>query len=473
MRDRVDARAGRFPRGRAGVIGLLLALVAGLLTAAGGPAAAQPAPVDVTGLVTSTYSGEPVAGGSLEFTVPAEGGGYTTVAYATTDPQGRYAVQVPVGRYDVRIIPPGLPYGPAVVLQADVAGAGVIDFALDDTAILLSGRVTGGGEPVPATVELRVKTATPTPATVASVRTDAEGAYRFPDYAADGSGDGSVYVHVSPDEGSGFLAEWYQDADGWQSAQQVATPRSEPLDFELAVPTPDDNTIRGRVTGDGDVVPATVALYRADSGGTPRPLGPSFTRTTDAQGDYELTGLARGTYYVQATPQQASDFTAGFFPDVLLLEDAQPVELTGASVAVADVPLPRTPVVGGLVTGPDAQPLAGVSVTLEGRYPPSGQMFEGGTVTTGADGRWQLAARPELEYRISFVLEGYRTQWYDGADRAEDATWVRPDDLGLDVQLARSGSQPTPAPWWRQLCDAPPRQPVWLRLLVRWACGLT
>ncbi|WP_110181871.1 carboxypeptidase-like regulatory domain-containing protein [Nocardioides solisilvae] len=472
MEDRAVARAGRGRPGRVGVVGLLLALVAGLLTGSAGAAGAQVAPVDVTGTLTLASSGEPVPGASLELTVPAEGGGRATAAYTTTDAQGGYSVQVPVGRYDVLVTPPDRPFGPQVELEAVVTGPGVVDLVLDDTATLLAGRVTGDGAPVAATVALQVKGPTPGLATVASVRTDAQGAYRFPAYA--GTGDGSFYVSVSPDDRDRWAAEYHQDAAEWQAADLVAVPRSEPLDFALAAPAATDNTIRGQVTADGTGVPSFVRLYRADAEGVAREVAPGSFRPTDGAGRYEVTALPPGTYYVQAAPQDdgGGELLPAFHLDAAALSDARAVQLAGGTDAVADVHLRRAPVMGGLVTGPAGEPLAGVSVTLEGRAPGSGQMFEGGTTTTAADGRWQLRARTDLEYRVSFALEGYPTQWYDGASREEDARWVRADGTPVDARLERStGTQPPP-PWWQELCTAPWAGPPWLRALVRWVCGV-
>ncbi|WP_114423898.1 MSCRAMM family protein [Nocardioides houyundeii] len=370
----------------------VLTLVLGLVMSALAPSAiAQQAPGEVAGTVTSQHSGGPLVGVTVDFSV-VEGGSSQLVASAVTDAEGRYTATVPVGTYRVEIREPGRML-PTVSLTREVTASGVLDLVLDDSVTELYGQVTAAGVPIRATIELQVKTPTPFPVTVVSTTTDAQGNYRLSNL-----GVGEYYVLATPEDPR-YAAQYYPGVATWQEAQKVATPRAEPLDFDLSPLPSSESSIRGRVTAEGqplEGVTALLGLYREDAQGR-RQAVPGFIKFPGSGGNYVIENLSPGTYFVSASQYGGDQYSPTFFRDAVSINDAEPIVLDGtaADVAVADLDLKAAPT-------PTPTP----------------------TVTP----------------------------------------------TPTDTPTPTVTPTPTPTPWWRQICSAPPTGPSWYQVLVRWAC---
>lgn len=135
---------------RSGHLSRALAIIILIAPASVGGVTVDSGPYHLTGRVT-TQSGQPLGGCLIEASyagVPSD------AAATTTDADGRYALALAAGTYDVRVTPPaGSGFGLAMALGRVVAAESVLDFVLvpaSATSVELSGRVLDGlGEPLP------------------------------------------------------------------------------------------------------------------------------------------------------------------------------------------------------------------------------------------------------------------------------------------------------------------------------------
>jgi protocatechuate 3,4-dioxygenase beta subunit len=156
-------------------------------------------------------------------------------------------------------------------------------------------------------------------------------------------------------------------------------------------------TIRGRVveSRSGRPLPdATVGAELSGSGGRgrmPRMMGGGDTGAmTDAEGGYELTGLAPGTWSVTASHPEWSDSTV-----TVELEDAP---------ATADLRLGRGGTISGVVVA-GGRPVGGAEVGLSEAGDAGPRGFGGGQGSlTGEDGRFGFERLSPGRYTLSATL---------------------------------------------------------------------
>ncbi|NTW98151.1 MAG: carboxypeptidase regulatory-like domain-containing protein, partial [Oscillochloris sp.] len=139
---------------------LLLALAL-LLTLAPLGALTSPASAATTFQVSGTITGQASAA-VVGATVSALDTGGATVAGATTGADGRYALSVAAGTYDIQVSPPaGSPYQVATIRTRTISADTTIDIALvSASAVTLSGRVVDKAGNGVAGVSLTITPAT-------------------------------------------------------------------------------------------------------------------------------------------------------------------------------------------------------------------------------------------------------------------------------------------------------------------------
>ncbi|WP_104106139.1 carboxypeptidase-like regulatory domain-containing protein [Nocardioides sp. 616] len=340
-----------------------------------------------------------------------------------------------------------------------VPGPTRVDFALEPVGQGLGGRVTSSGRPA-ADVEVVVEWyQSGRPATeYARVLTAADGSWGV------GAPAGSFRVSFS---GEGVRQEWYQDAEVSSQARtvRVAAGARTTVDAEVVVVR---SVVRGRVLADGQPLPSfdppVVSLQPVDDPSV------TFQVGVDPDGSYSLGGMPAGTYWVWVQRPEGDVWRTTYLGDVATPAESTPVELDGTSTVVADIDLlPGLPIpepISGRVTGPGGRAVAGAEVRVEERPVGATTWTVSAVVTSTQDGLWGAPALPGHEYRVSFRHPGYRTQWFDGADRARDATIVLPGASGVDARLR-------PLPWWQRACQAPPRSSGLASLRPWWICALT
>lgn len=137
--------------------------------------------------------------------------------------------------------------------------------------------------------------------------------------------------------------------------------------------------VSGRVTGGGD--PLRGARVIMDPAGGGEPLG----AVTDADGLYTIPRVPAGSYALQV------DTPAGY-----QATPPRPVTVADADIVAADISLARLGTVLGTVTGEDDQPLAGVTIEVDG---PDGAQ----TTVTDDSGSYILDGLTSGRYEISVV----------------------------------------------------------------------
>jgi hypothetical protein len=154
----------------------------------------------------------------------------------------------------------------------------------------------------------------------ATATTAADGSYEIP-----GLGDGQYRLFF---RGAGDrVAEWYDDSPTRAGATPVTVTGGDVvggIDASLAVAS----TISGIVTGDGGEPLAGITVMAFAATDT---WFPSATATTAADGSYEITGLAAGSYRLLFT---GPFVTAEWYDDSPTRDGAAPVTVTPGATAV-------------------------------------------------------------------------------------------------------------------------------------------
>jgi RNA polymerase sigma factor (sigma-70 family) len=289
--------------------------------AAIGDAAREPAPTELWGLVVDGTTQQPIAGAAIEllhrdadefWNLDVEYGQRTTVlARATSDRDGRFRFEVVRARPHRLAVQAG---GYAPVTLHGRTGGSEVTVALARGATV-SGLVRCEGKPVAAanvSISVRGKSVE-----LANGRTDADGAFRFPDLPP-------AQVHVKV--GSADFAEKWTQLD-------IAPAQEHRLELELQP----GRALRGRVVD--AVTGAGIADARvADSWTMKR------AARTDADGRFVLAGLRDGAY--AACHVQAAGFATASRNVGLKLDDEVEFrllrggEVTGRIVDAGGAPLP-------------------------------------------------------------------------------------------------------------------------------------
>ncbi|HEY6554786.1 MAG TPA: carboxypeptidase-like regulatory domain-containing protein, partial [Vicinamibacteria bacterium] len=181
--------------------------------------------------------------------------------------------------------------------------------------------------------------------------------------------------------------------------------------------------ISGRVLDARTAKPIREASVRAElsgGGGRPRmffgPGGDSQEATSDADGQFEITGLTAGSYTVTATHSEWSEAT-------------ESVELKEAAASV-DLKLTAGAAVGGMVVGAGQRPVAGASVALIAGGGGGRMGFDDSnqSTTTDSAGRFRFERLSPGRYSLTASL------------RNESSTSVevvvQANDPGRDVTLS-------------------------------------
>lgn len=204
-----------------------------------------------------------------------------TVAVATTNAEGRYAIEeLPAGRYVVRARKEGSTFLPASrVVELPTSGAttspdGVANFELQVTTKYdIRGRVTGSGGVGVAGVGIFIGDST-----TASATTNNEGRYAIEELVV------GRYVLKAGKEGSTF-APATRVVELPTTGTETSPDGVANFETQVAI---NKYTIRGKVTGGTGVALANVSIR----------IGDTVRATTNAEGRYAIEGLGAGTYIV-------------------------------------------------------------------------------------------------------------------------------------------------------------------------------
>ena len=261
--------------------------------------------------------------------------------------------------------------------------------------------------------------------------TGTDGSYQIRGLAAD-----SHTVQFQDSETGGYLGEWFQDAPDEASATPVVVGGGQAvsgIDAQLAV----GGSIGGMVTDESGDPLAGIAVT----------VGELDNRSTssEADGSYQIRGLAAGSYTVQFQDLSNGDYLGEWFDDALDQASATPVVVGGGqAVPGIDAQLAVGGSISGTVTDANGDPVVAVSVTVEGMVVDGS--WSGGSAETLADGSYQIRGLAAGSYEVRFgdPADRYLTEWYDNAYFYESRTLVVVGDgkavVGIDAQLSEGGS---------------------------------
>jgi len=161
---------------------------------------------------------------------------------------------------------------------------------------------------------------------------------------------------------------------------------------------------------------------------------------TGPDGSYTITGLATGSYRVEA---DADDYIREYYDGVRDYNDATPVAvLEGQDTPNINFEMDLGGTISGVVRDDQGNPLAGASVSYES----CGGMVLGwqNGGQSGADGTYVIRGLATGDYAFSASHDGYVTEYYDNTFREVDRTCVSltegQDTPNIDFSLELGGS---------------------------------
>jgi len=196
---------------------------------------------------------------------------------------------------------------------------------------------------------------------------------------------------------------------------------------------------------EGIQVCAISTVEEVEEEGGEGPPSPPSCANTEAHGEYTITGLASGNYYVGFGVQLLStlDWVPEYYEGRYTLEGAKQVTVAApGAVTGVDAQLEEGGEIEGTVTSAaDGAPIAGVLVCA---IETTGQ---GSCAETGEAGQYEIRGLATGVYRVGFDGRGFAVQYYGGGSTAGTGTTVEVTAKkltpGIDAALrARSPDMP-------------------------------
>lgn len=432
-------RTSSFPtplrRMLAGLTAGVVALSATVLGAALPASAADTA--TISGTVTSSLDGEPIAGVRVEL-YAFEAGGFGGLGSVTTDAEGAFTVvtlspgQYTLGFFDDSSAHLSTYLGQSTNLtEADLLTVELGDALVGADAVLqragsVSGTVTDSvtGEPVEG-VEVRGEFFDGFGGWVGNDLTGSDGTYQL-----DGLKPGENWTIYFDASSVGYASEYYDDQRTSFGAAPVTVTAAQDtagIDAALDAAVFVGGTVE--LAGNPGVGVEGAEVWLFDE------FGSQYTATTDADGFYSFGGLPPGSFTARAA---FSGAVTEWWNNQYDANEADPIVLTAGQVLDdLDFSLSAGGTITGVVTGPSGEPLEGVLVEAS---PNVGA--EALSTVTDATGSYTLTGTAPVPYFVSFTppaTENLRSQYYPGVDSMSDATIVTGliDGVvsGISVQL--------------------------------------
>ncbi len=385
----------------------------------------------VTGVVRDASTGAPLDDVSVWLNDPS--GAY---AYTTTNAQGAYTLGgVPAGSHRLQFSPSTSgPYGEQQATVAVGAGATAhLDQVLNAQAVI-RGQVTDAADGTPV-ISSTVIAYDDQGQSIVSTTTDASGKYVLGGLAAGayrvGFGDYSSYGRAQ------YAPQFFAGRSTLVDADVVTTSVGHPgvADATLAV----GGHIQGTVTDASSGAPMpNVYVDGFGAGGT------SFGYT-DANGHYDLGGLATGPVRVMVEPGYPPRYLTQYYNNKSSEAEADPVAaVAGQTKTGIDIALHGARIAGTLTDAVTGRTAGGVEVLALDALGHVAQQTR-----SDADGTYALSALRAGAYRIRFggsvgyFGSVYALQWYHGVSEVASATpvTVQADQRvsGIDATMTGGG----------------------------------
>jgi len=393
----------------------------------------------ITGRVTSATSKEPLAFAY----VSVESSSGETVGEAFTDESGDYEVSgLAEGTYKVEFSESGFENqfysGKDTSTEADAvtvtAGATTehINAAMRSLASI-SGTVTAAATHSPVSGVEVCAYSTDAVYYLPCVETEAAGKYTISGLSA-----GSYTVGFYP--GSEYLEQSYDGKSVFEEATPIAVSGGEAvtgINAELQAP----GHIVGEVTSKTSGLPLAEIQVCAESISN----GFGGCATTGSDGQYEIGGLATGSYRVEFVPPEygeTSDYLSQYYDGKAKASEANSVAVTaGTTTEAINAALSEGGEISGKVTSASGK--APLDHAAACAYLPAGEAYHCGY--TDSEGEYTITGLPNGKYVVYFFpTEGeYSIEYYNGVTNANEATLVGVSTgtttSGIDGQLHASG----------------------------------
>ena len=189
-------------------------------------------------------------------------------------------------------------------------------------------------------------------------------------------------------------------ADGLTCPQILSPAQVKTLAKSVAATTTGQGGVSGRVTEKG----TTNGIANVDV--TAMGIGPCTANygsaTTDANGNYAITGLTGGTYQVEFTPPKTAPYyIPQWYDGVLTMTQAAAVQVTEPNTTPnINANLERGGSISGVVSTSDSGMLYGITATA------SGSKGVDGSALVGFDGSYQITGLATDSYTVSFKSPG-------------------------------------------------------------------
>jgi hypothetical protein len=423
----------------------------------------------ITGTLTDSSTGDPVAGVCV-FASPVPPGGPalpSTFWLPLTSCNG--PISGPTGKFAVGGVTSGTPYGlealdplgrfvtewyqdqPSPLTETPVtptASGAVVDMALDHGGTL-SGAVRDAGTDAPVSnmeIDIWPAASGGTGVPAAWVFSAADGTYQGPALAP------GAYLVQAAKSDSKYATQWFDVATTPATAQPVSVTLGTDqggTDFSLVPGAHISGTVVNQTTGQPIASQPFVTVVDAATG------TPVASATTDPSGGFTTPLLGPGEYAIgAATTFQSGSFVpdvvsngylSEYYDDAYSLADATHFTITdGTPVTgiVIDLQPALQSSIRGVVT--DAQtgdPVDGASISVRSAANPDVSVNSG---ASGADGTYAIPVNPG-SYLISAVRPGYSDEWYDNQPTSATATVVTVTDADVVADMALDPvASPTP-----------------------------
>ena len=389
-----------------------------LLNTTGGPQTANDQltniPGSVTGTVTDASDNQPIKG----VDVTATDAQHNVLGTATTAADGTYTIASVAsgsdtvtfnGQNDLNFNAPSVN-----ATVAPGATATTVNQALTPLSGHITGTVTAAGNPVAN--ERVVLLSADGSSTQNATTTDSSGFYTLTDVPA-----GAHEVQFEPDAGQNFVPQYYNGKSGYASADTVSvtsnttTPN---INAALSQGGTITGTVADQLTGAGvgdieiDVMGCTTSNCQTTT----------LTTPTNSVGQFTLTGLPTGTYYLE--PANLGAGTNYVTPQYFTSQGPQGSP-TGISVTAGQTTTANDALlVGGKITGQlvdgSGNPIAGEDVEA---IAASGEQFF--DPATAADGTYSISGLPSGTYKLEFFgNSSFVSEYFGGTESSATATPV-------------------------------------------------